>query len=125
MYAYIITLIPCVSRVTELTSSTPVTFPIFVHSELSNLPLACTYIISATDFVSRHLLLFCEFFNILTTARWGRPVLVIADSTMECFHFILMPVKIVFGQIHFRVKRCLNCLFVLSFIVEVSVHNTV
>ena len=40
---------------------------------------------------------------------------------MEC----LMPVKIFFGQVYFRVKGCLNYFFVKSFIIEISVPNTV
>ena len=41
---------------------------------------------------------------------------------MECF--ILMPVNLLFGHIHFRVTGCLNCFFVLSFTVEISVPYT-
>ena len=35
-----------------------------------------------------------------------------------------MPVIIPFGQVHFMVKECLNCFFVLSFIIEISVPHT-
>ena len=41
-----------VTRFIELTEKIPVIFRVLVHSELSNLPLTCTKITGATDFVS-------------------------------------------------------------------------
>ena len=66
MYAYDVT--PRLTLI-ELTLMIPVTFRVLVHSELSSLPLTFTQIIGAT------------------VTRWGSPWLVLADSTMECFHF--------------------------------------
>ena len=45
-----------------------ITFRVLVHSKQSNLPLMCTQIIGAADFVSYQLVLSCEFFNNLTIA---------------------------------------------------------
>ena len=42
---------------------------------------------------------------------WGSLGLLLVDSTMECFHFNASKD----GQVHFRVKGCLNCFFFVLF----------